>query len=418
MNITIVAWGGSGDIRPYVALAVGLRKAGHAIRFVITPDEEKLVSSYGFPLKTIDCENFEFAELRPGHNPFDIIETQKVVFNPFKGSYLNQLWDVCQDAEAIIFNVYAFAAYDIAEKLGIPCYAACVQPHHATADFPNPYMPIIQPLVGLYNKLSYQFFDQFLWQAVRPSINQWRQETLNLPSLPFWLGISHRMQEQNLPFLYSYSPAVLPKPADWPDTAHVTGYWFLDRPSNWQPPADIVEFLAAGAPPVYIEIRHSEVTKEMILDVLKQTKRRAVVRGMGFNQTDNQDLAHQVFSIESIPHDWLFPQMAAIVHHGGTGTTMSSLRSGVPTLIVPLEGDQFLWAYIVPKLGLGPKPVLQKQISAANIAQAIEIAINDKNIQRNAAAMGAKIRAENGVNSAVEILNYYFQSPSLTEQYN
>lgn len=409
MMITIVSWGGHGDIRPYVALALGLKNAGYLVRFVTTPNHEEFISSYGFPVKTIYCENFEFVEQQPGNNPFHIIDAQKLTLNPLKGSYLNKLWDACKDAEAIIFNSYGFTAFDIAEKLNIPCYAACVQPHHPTVAFPNPYMPIIQPLIGLYNRLSYDFFDQFLWQAVRHPINQWRQETLNLPALPFWSGITKRMHQKKLPFLYSYSPSLLPKPSDWPEWVDVTGYWFLDRPADWQPPTDLVEFLAAGTPPIYIEIRHPEVTKEMILDVLKQTGQRAIVRGMGFNETDARELAHQVFIVESIPHDWLFPQMATIVHHGGVGTTMSSLRAGVPMVIVPLEGDHFLCAYKVVKLGIGTQPILQKQISSATIAKAIKVAISDKNMQVKAAAIGEKLRVENGVNSAIKILHHYFQ---------
>ncbi len=410
MIITIVSWGGHGDIRPYVALALGLKNAGYVVRFITTSDHEEFVSSYGFSLKTIDCENFNFVEQQSGNNPFHIIDAQKLTLNPVEGSYLNKLWDACKDAEAIIFNAYGFIAYYIAEKLDIPCYAACTQPHHPTYAFPNPYMPIIQPLVGLYNKLSYYLFDQFLWQVVRQPINQYRQETLNLSTLPFWSGITKRMHQKKLPFLYSYSPSILPKPSDWPDWAYVTGYWFLDRHADWQPPADLVEFLAAGTPPIYIEIRHPEVTKEMILDVLKQTGQRAIVRGMGFKETDARDLVHQVFPVESIPHDWLFPQMSAIVHHGGVGTTMSSSRAGVPMVIVPLEGDHFLCAYKVAKLGIGTRPILQKQISAASIAKAIKVAVSDKHMQEQAVMMGENLRAENGVNSAIEILHHYFQS--------
>jgi len=407
MHITIVAWGGHGDIRPYIALALGLKQAGYVVKFVTTPDREEFITSYGFNSETINCENFDVSWQLPGHNPFHITDAQKRTLQPFKSSYLNELWRVCQQAEVIIFNTYGFASYYIAEKLGIPCYAACVQPHHQTHAFTNPYVPIIPHLGNTYNRLSYLFFDQLLWQSVRVPINEWRQETLNLSPLPRWSGITRRMYQQKLPFLYSYSPSVLPKPSDWPDWAHVTGYWFLDRAADWQPPTDLIKFLAAGEPPIYIEIRHDEVEKEMVLKVLEKTGLRAVVRGMGFDPDDIDGLPDKVFPINSIPHEWLFPQMAAVVHHGGTGTTMSSLRAGVPTVTVPLEGDHFLWGHRVAKLGIGPQPIWQKQISAETIAAAIQVAISDKTMQTRAAAMGKRIQSENGVQVAVEILNRY-----------
>ncbi|MHC5853050.1 glycosyltransferase [Nostoc sp.] len=412
MKITVVSWGSSGDIVPYIALSLGLQRAGHTVQLLTDHEHQEIVNSYGVNCVSINqnVETFEHLDINPFiHHTFRTIIYQKRLLQLYQEEVLPECWRVCKDTDAIIFGEGAHPIYEIVEKLGIPSYGAFAQPHHQTHAFPVPYMPCRFDLGKIYNWLSYPLFDQLCGQFFLQPLNKWRRKSLNLSALPPWAGIMRRMHQKKLPCLYSYSPSVLPKPSDWPDWLHVTGYWFLDRPANWQPPTDIVDFLAAGAPPVYISnnMNSDLLTKEVVLEVLRLIGQRIIVQSLD----DDAELPDEVFNIKQwIPHEWLLPQVAAIVHHGGCGTTMSSLRAGVPTIIIPSITDQFFWGSRVAKLGLGPTPILQKQFSAKRLAAAILAATNNKTMQARAAAMGKRIQAENGVMLAVEAFHHHLLS--------
>jgi len=211
-----------------------------------------------------------------------------------------------------------------------------------------------------------------------------------------------------VPTLYSYSSSVVPKPPDWGEHIHVTGYWFLDHSSDWQPSADLVNFLEAGPPPVYIGFgsmtnRAPEATAKIVLEALKRSGQRGLI-ATGWGGLKSADLPDGVFKLESVPHDWLFPRVAAVVHHGGAGTTAAGLRVGVPSVLVPHFGDQPFWARQVVRLGVGPKAIPRKRMTAEKLGAAIATAVTDENIQARAAALGERIRTEDGVEKAIEVV--------------
>jgi sterol 3beta-glucosyltransferase len=414
MKIKIVAWGGHGDLRPYVSLALGLKRAGHIVDLATLASEKEFVTSFG--VNCIPMEwNTEYRECLE-YPPFSTIVWHSDEVRSLEDGLLPELWRVCQNAEAIIFNGPSYPCVYIAEKLGIPCFAAPVQPHHQTRAFPHPFVTNGKPLGKIYNWLSYAFFDQLFWQYVRQPINQWRQEVLNLPPLSFTEGITKRMQRQKIPFLYGYSPAFLPKPLDWnDDLIHVTGYWFLDSSENWQPPHELINFLSAGTPPIYIsKIWHKKkLGKDLVKEIANLTGQRIVVQGLS-DDIDSTESTDNVFYIKGrIPHEWLFPKMAAVVHHGGCGTIMSCLRAGVPMIITPFRvpADHYFWGVEVSNSGLGicvfPR---QEEISAQNLADAIKTVINDQNMQAKLTNISHQIQKENGVERAVDILNQYLSS--------
>ncbi|MEH2178720.1 glycosyltransferase [Nostoc sp.] len=407
MKITMVTWGSTGDIVPFIALSLGLQRVGHTVQIATNYYHQEIVKSHGLKCVPIDLnvEDIEYPESLISHT-FRTIIYQRKLLQRYKESVLPECWRICQDTDAIIFNSDAHPIYEIVEKLGIPSYAAFAQPLQQTRAFPHLYMPCRFDLGGIYNRLSYPLFDQLSWQFFRQPLNEWRQKNLNLPALPVWSGIVRRMNQQQIPRFYIYSPSVLPKPSDWPDWHHVTGYWFLDRPTDWQPPTDLVDFLAAGAPPIYISnnMNWDVLNKEIVLKVLALTGQRIIVQSLD----DEVELPDEVFNIKQwIAYDWLFPQVATIVHHGGSGTTMNSLRDGVPTIIIPHITDQFFWGNRIAKLGLGPTPILRRELSAERLATGILAAISDKKMQQRVAAMGKRIQAENGVMRAVEAFHHH-----------
>jgi sterol 3beta-glucosyltransferase len=143
-----------------------------------------------------------------------------------------------------------------------------------------------------------------------------------------------------------------------------------------------------------------------VIEAVRLSNQRAVLLG-GWASLHQGDLPDHIYAIESAPHDWLFPHMAAVVHHGGAGTIAAGLRAGVPSVVVPFFADQPYWGWRIHSLGVGPKPILQKKLTAQSLANAISQAITDKDMQHRAALLGEKIRAEDGVVRAVEIVSKY-----------
>jgi sterol 3beta-glucosyltransferase len=116
------------------------------------------------------------------------------------------------------------------------------------------------------------------------------------------------------------------------------------------------------------------------------------------------DASDEVLLLNSTPHDWLFPQMAAVVHHGGAGTTAAGLRAGVPTITTPTYGDQFFWGQRIAALGAGPPPIPRKHLTADRLATAIRLATNDHRMHERARFMAQKVGAEEGVTRAVSLI--------------
>jgi UDP:flavonoid glycosyltransferase YjiC (YdhE family) len=148
---------------------------------------------------------------------------------------------------------------------------------------------------------------------------------------------------------------------------------------------------------------------ELVLTALAQTGQRAILL-TGQGRQGNADLPDNVFEIGSIPFDWLFPRMAAVVHHGGAGTMAAALRAGVPSFITPFGADQPFWGQRVADLGVGPSPVPGKKLTAERLAAAIRTITSDEAMKARARALGEKIRAEDGVARAIEVFHRYLPS--------
>ena len=304
-------------------------------------------------------------------------------------------------------------AVSIAEKLNIPAFPLYLQHVHPTQYYPSaaaaPLSVSIPLLTSLYNRLTYKLEDWAFWHFIRPVINHWREHILELPAYKTNPFSSREWQQRH--FLYGFSPHVIPKAPDWGDNIHITGYWFLPMAENWHPPDQLVDFLQSGSPPVYIGFgsmvhRDAEEITEIVLKALKMTNRRGVLSA-GWGGLSDSDLPEDVIKIDYAPHDWLFPKMAAVVHHGGAGTTAAGFRAGAPSVIVSFFGDQPLWGWRAAELGVGPSPIPYKKLTAKRLAKAIEFAVSDKGVKMRAEKLGKTIRAERGVDNAEKILTEY-----------
>ncbi|MCB0195275.1 MAG: glycosyltransferase family 1 protein [Anaerolineae bacterium] len=418
MHITILTYGSHGDIRPYIALGRGLKQAGYSIRVATHAHYQPFVNQYDLDFADAGGDPRQILASKEGQNWVEsgqnvfqfvrhVLAMGKNVMNPM----LEQAWLACQNTDAIIFSVFGIPGYHIAEKLGIPCMAAWLQPLSPTREFASPAIPPGWEFGSTFNRLTHNFISVLTWLPFRAVVNAWRTETLHLPPMGL-RGPLLRFRKQEIPIMYGYSPSVIPPPTDWPSLFSVTGYWFLDRDDDWQPPADLVDFLEEGPPPVYIGFgsmpsRDPEALLDLGMKALETVGQRGVLLAgwSGLKHHGEQPyLNRDIFIVEAVPHDWLFPQMAAVVHHGGAGTTAAALRAGVPSIISPFFADQPFWGHRVARLGVGPKPIMRKNLTVANLTAAIRQSINKNTMRQRAAEIGRNIRAEDGIARAVEVV--------------
>ncbi len=413
MQITIIAGGSRGDVQPYVALGKGLKEAGHTVRILSSDDFHDLVTDYDLDFFTTGGSSQAVAQsmqalLEQGGmlkilSQMSLASQKQAVQTAEKGLV------ACQGSDLILGGLSGiFSGVALSEKLGISFMLAYLVPFTPTNAFPGALAPLPQtPLTRWLNKPSHRMTQQIMWQSFRSADNKARTEVLHLPPSSFW-GPFSSLERQKQPILYGYSPQVLPHPSDWDASQHVTGYWFLEPPTGWEPPVDLINFLQSGPPPIYIGFGSMSSSKpeeaaDMVLQALTRVGQRGVLYS-GWGGLKKEQLPETVFMTDSIPHTWLFPRMAAVVHHGGVGTTAAGLAAGVPSIVTPFFADQPFWGQRVYELGVGPKPIPRKRLTADNLTEALERAMSDGEMRKKAALLGERIRAENGIAQAVAII--------------
>jgi sterol 3beta-glucosyltransferase len=336
MRTTIVAIGSRGDVQPFVALGRGLQAAGHDVAIATHPPFEELVRSSGLEFRSVGGDPrqaMDNDDVRAALHSDSAMRSWRHfarLLRPVLPQTGNECWSACQGAEMIVCSPMGMLlGPSIAEKLGAVAVATHLQPSLPTSEFPSFFSRTNRELSRIHNRLTWLQAGLMVWLPLRSTIERWRTEQLGLPRRSpdrsrQWKGLA----------LNGYSPSVVPRPADWGDNVVVTGYWFLDAAAEWSPPADLVDFLAAGPPPVYVGFgsmtpRNTEAMAELAVDALARAGQRGILAA-GWGGLRSRGLPDSVFQIEAIPHDWLFPRMAAAVHHGGAGTTGASLRPASP----------------------------------------------------------------------------------------
>ena len=419
MNITIISLGTRGDVQPYVALGLGLKKAGHNVKLATHGEFSSFVVAYGLDFSPVEGNIQALLEgdagkgmLGSGNNKFNFFRHFAVLVRPLMKNIMADSWKACQGADVILHSFFGlFAAKSIAERLGIPYYPAMIFPDTPTNVFAHNLFPPEIRLGPIYNRLTYSMVDWAFWHLFRSTFNDIRKEVLDLP--PIKKNPLRQMRKERVPVLYGYSASILPRPKDWKDWIHVTGYWFLDSHNVWQPPEDLVDFLKSGTKPVYIGFgsmsnRDPEKTTGTVIKALQIAKQRGIIIS-GWGGLVKSSLPDEVYHIDSIPHDWLFPQMSVVVHHGGAGTIGAGLRAGCPTVVIPFFADQPFWGRCVYEAGAGPKPIPQHKLNPENLAHAISAAVCNKTMKQHAMAIGKRIRSENGVERAAQLVHRFVQ---------
>lgn len=420
MKITIIAFGTRGDVQPILAVAMALTKRKHQVRMLASKNFEAWIRDHDLEVYPSDVNiqammmgegGHEWVE--QGNNPIRQMQVMKQLFDQFGPAMMRDAWRACEDAEVIIssFTSDIYAA-SIAEKLNIKHISTPLQPTLvATRSGMSSTGALFPKRSSLINLLfGKMIIEPYGWRLMGAVNNRFRQETLGLSPQTYK---ENRQALGRMLVVQGYSAQVVPHPQDWPSNIHTAGYWFLDEDRDWSPPRDLLEFLEAGDPPVYVGFgsmagRDPQALTRLITEAVLLSGQRALLQS-GWAGIGDQQLSTDIFQLGPAPHNWLFPRTRAAVHHGGAGTTAQSLRAGIPTLIVPHLADQPFWGTRVTALGVGPQPIPQNKLAVENLAAAIRQAATDATMARQAAALGARIHAEDGIGTAVGIIERFLR---------
>jgi len=416
-RILLLASGTRGDVQPYIALGLGLQSAGYQVSLATHARFQPLTERYGLgtsllegnPSELLMQSGWESAlafKADWGRGLRASLQFTRAA-RPMYERMLASAWNSCQGADALVAGLPTIWGAHISEALNIPCILCFLQPLTRTGEFPSPLFPYRRSFGRSYNHLSYRIIEQVLWQPWRALINRWRRDQLHLHPAPM-RGIHHRLYTDTTPVIYAFSERVVPRPKDWPAWHQTVGYWFLEEGDSYSPPQDLKRYIEAGDPPVYIGLGSTGVHKSddvlaLLSRALDGTNLRAVLAipsapDLGLNQR------RSIFTVREVSHAWLFPRMAALVHHGGAGTTASGLRAGIPAFIMPQYADQFFWGERLFELGVGPRPLPLRSLSAERLAHSLERMIRDTKLSESARKFSQAISTETGIKRAVDVI--------------
>ena len=414
LRVTCLTIGSRGDVQPYIALCKGLVAEGHKPKIATHKEFEPWVRKHGIDFAPVDGDPAELMRIcvENGMFTYSFLKEASAKFRGWIDELLTSAWKACQDTDLLIESPSAMAGIHIAEALGVPYFRAFTMPWTRTRAYPHAFAVPEHKMGGAYNYITYVMFDNVFWKAIAGQVNRWRKKELGLRSTSL-----DKLQPNKVPFLYNFSPSVVVPPLDYSDWIRVTGYWFLDEAQDWTPPQDLTEFIARAREDekkiVYIGFGSivvsdpAALTKTVVDSVIKADVRAILSKGWS-DRLGGQDatvpeipLPPEILQIKSAPHDWLFQQIDAAVHHGGAGTTGASLRAGVPTIVKPFFGDQFFFGSRIEDLGVG---ICMRKLNVSVFSRALWEATHSQRMIIKARVLGEQIRKEDGVGTAIQTI--------------
>lgn len=439
-RIMIAAWGSRGDLQPVASLALRLKKEGRDVLVFATPPATTLFEANG-----IDCviakENIEaFVENMFGQaDPSDRSIRGTMKLAKFGKEYLNSPEYVAMQKEDMMSAVAAAQAFKpdvlivpnllygpymcLAEALEIPVVTFDLQVNHPTSEYPLFTMEVGK-VPNFLNRTLYKIKGMVYPKTIKPKFEMMR-EILELPLDTYIDGSRFKVWPHDLPQICAVSPSLCPQPEDWPEQKFMSGWWFLSSGSDYTPPPELVEFLKQK--PVYIGFGSMKANAEfcqrlstLAIKSLQIADVKGVLLGGWAGLTrDALDTSTEegkrlyawaeenVFEIESCPHDWLFPQCAAVVHHGGAGTLAAGIRAGRPTIVCATQGDQPFHGSLVQTQGIGKYPGMigSSKVTAEHLAAGIKEVTTDESLIAAAQAMSVQVQSEDGAANAISFID-------------
>jgi sterol 3beta-glucosyltransferase len=384
MRAVLTNFGTTGDIQPFVALAMEFRRHGHVPILAFSPYYESWIKSLGLEFTAVGPNLRRFQQdvmMAQNKGPLSL-QQMNALFAPLTAALPQMFGDLqqaCAGADVLISGPVQPAARMVHEVSGISFVSVQV------AHFGGGGTPAFQRASSL-------------------PINQFRSR---LGLTPLANPITTDANSSQLA-LYASSRHVHPIPRDWPPHFHLTGYFFLDEES-WQPNESLSKFLEAGEPPVVVTFgsityEDTDGLTEVVLEAINSANCRAVIQYGWTGLGKGKQLPPHIYAATYVPHGWLFPRAACVVHHGGAGTAASVFRAGVPSIFVTRPGGQPLRARLAQELGCAGPLIPYQRLTAEWLGSAIRKTLANSSFHSAAAQLGKKIRAEKGVEKGRQLI--------------
>jgi sterol 3beta-glucosyltransferase len=415
-HLTLIPIGSRGDVQPYVALGRALLHSGHKVRIAthdsfagfVRESGLDFMSVGGDPQRIID----EQSPRLTSKNPLLAVPALLEILSQLVTPTLRGVALACKDTDAVVASYPAlYSGIEAAEQARVPLLFASLHPAAPTEHAPHLLMPPLPRrlpgrVLRAYNRFSHFAGTELLFRLVRRPVDAARAAQLGWG--PARVSPVHLVHARRIPILQSFSPTLVPVPPDWPDYVHVTGFWFLEPQTDYQPPPALASFIKSGPPPIYVGFGsfalQADDALRRVIDVLVRRRQRALVAASACSCPGG--LPDHIVPVGALPHAWLFPQLRAAIHHGGIGTTHEILRAGIPMAVITHMIEQRFWGQAAHELGVAPPPVGARQLEPA-LLDAIVSRISDGSLKSAATAAAAAIRAERGVERAVAFIERF-----------
>lgn len=419
MRIGIQTWGSDGDIRPYFALANGLRRNGHDVTVCYTSADKtdysalaskldvKAINVFPNPVNDIHIIGQEITKTS------NALKQCKLVFNNFFEPAVEEMHEaakeLCRNNDIVIGHSVQHTLYTAAEKYNKPRISVFLTPILVPSRY---YPPMGSPDLGaLLNSFQHFLGDMIGVKICFPSVNKLQSREGLVPVKRF----SKEITLSKPLTLVASSPSLFSRAPDWDENIEICG--FFNIPSNedaFDIPPKLEDFIKADGPPVYVTMGSSDVFQpeenlSLCIEAIKLSKQRAIIQTK-IDQNIQPYEEPNIFIVNKVPHQAVFPLCSAIVHHGGAGTTQSTLLAGRASLVVEHAFDQTFWAQQLNKIGVAGKMLHRRSLTPQKLADGINQIVNSSKHNEKAEEIGAKMKNENGVNMAVQLIEERFQT--------
>ena len=427
MRIIISTFGSFGDVHPYLAIALELKRRGH---------NAVLATSEIYRAK-IEAEGIEFFPVRPdlpAHGEAaQLIEKvmagpkgarflfEEILIPNLRDSY-DDLLRAVQGADLLFSHVVPLCGPLAAQKTGVPWVSGVLAPISFFSAHDPSLPPLNAPLFIFLSRFGprvtrhlNRIGEGIVEKWIEPLYQVRREIGLPRGEHPIFAG-QHSPQK----VLALFSPLLGAPQPDWPPQTVQTGFCFYDkrgelegtkRESRGAIMPELQAFLNAGEAPIIFTLGSSAVMDagtyfEESARAAQILKRRAVLL-IGDEVNNLQNLPDGIAAFDYAPYSEIFPRASAIVHQGGVGTTAQAMRAGKPMLIMPFSHDQPDHAYRMQKLGIG-RGIARKKYRAQRVAQELNFLLEDAVCAQRAAKIGAQIESENGTQKAADEIEKMF----------
>jgi UDP:flavonoid glycosyltransferase YjiC (YdhE family) len=419
-KIVISTFGSFGDLHPYVAIALELKRRGHRPVFVTSEIYREKMDALGLELHPSpphlpDWDRPDEVRRLVG----DLIDSRKgservftELVNPHLRAMYEALAEAARDADLLLTHVLSLPGPPLVEKTGIRWVSTVLAPislfsNYEPPVFPN--APWVYHVLKLHPSVS-----RALMRVARWKLDQLAAPLYELRAeLGLGRGGNPMLEGQHSPrmVLALFSSAIAERQPDWPPNTRVTGFCFYDRRdragdrSGLAP--ELLKFLDEGEPPVVFTLGSSAFWAAG--DFYVESVAAACALGLralllvGDESVRPASLPRGVAAFDYAPYSELLPRARAIIHHGGIGTCAQVLRSGVPSLVMPFSHDQFDNGARLRRTGVA-RVLPRSKYNAATAARELRALLGDESYTSRAAEIGRRVRAEDGTAAAADAL--------------